>query len=213
MKLILKFLIVYFVSQEMIAELFNKMKSTEIVLTVKRSTMDQTMESEHDFFMSDTNESMFFHTLVSDEVCAPPISAAVFPTKNTATSSFPSSSSNLGHGHPPQTTLSAHRSERVQPDNWYLSKSEIRLNPHSIDGAKSEIQICSRSRSQQIYEIYSNHPQIFVITPECGVISPGSISTVNVSLKNTALPNDKIYIRIRVDKKQDAIVPVIIVDQ
>lgn len=196
----------------MIAELFNKMKSTEIVLTVKRSTMDQTIESEHDFFMSDTNESMFFHTLVSDDVVAPPI-PAMFPTKSIAAANIPTSSTssstlyNPAHAH---TALSAHRSDRLQPDNWYLNKSEIRLNPHSIDGAKSEIQICSRSRSQQIYEIYSNYPQMFEIEPDCGVISPGSISTVNISMKNTTLPNDAMYIRIRVDKKRDAIVPVII---
>lgn len=191
--------------QEMIAELFNKMKSTEIVLTVKRSTMDQTIESEHDFFMSDSNESMFFHTLPSDDVCAPPIPHLfTTTTKTTAASSIPSSSSALYNP-------VHHRSERnnIQADNWYLNKAEIRLNPHTVDGAKTQIQIFSKSRSQQIFEIYSNYPQIFVLEPDCGVLSPGSIATVNVSIKNGDMPND-MYIRIRVDKKQDAVVPVIV---
>lgn len=187
----------------MIAELFNKMKSTEIVLTVKRSTMDQTIESEHDFFMSDTNDSMFFHTLVSDDVCAPPI-PAVFHATKTAAVNLPSSSSAL-YAPAPQ-----HRFERIQADNWYLNKAEIRFNSHSIDGSKSQIEICSRSRSQQIFEIYSNYPQMFTIEPDCGVISPGSIAIVNVSIKNLTSTNDAMYIRIRVDKKQDAVVPVII---
>lgn len=194
-----------FFFQEMIGELFNKMKSTEIVLTVKRSTMDQTIESEHDFFMSDTNESMFFHTLVSDDVCAPMTATTKNPMRHpTAATNIPSSPSAL---HNP-----AHRSERMQTqtDNWYLNRADIRLNPHSIDGAKDQIQICSKSRSQQIFEINSNYPHLFIIEPECGVISPGSIATVNVSIKNTTLPNDAMYIRIRVDKKQDAVVPVII---
>lgn len=193
--------------QDMIAELFNKMKSQEIVLTVKRSTMDQTIESEHDFFMSDTNESMFFHTLVSDDVCAPPVPAMFTSSKNTAVTNVPAtniqSSSSVLHN-------PVHRLERIQADNWYLNKAEIRLNPQHVDGAKSQIQICSKSRSQQIFEIYSNYPQIFVIEPDCGVISPAAIATVNVSIKNTTLPTDAMYIRIRVDKKQDAIVPVII---
>lgn len=187
--------------QEMIAELFNKMKSQEIVLTVKRSTMDQTIESEHDFFMSDTNESMFFHTLVSDDVCAPPVPAMLAPTRTIAATNIQPSSSAL---HNP-----VHRMERIQADNWYLNKAEIRLNLHHVDGAKSQIQICSKSRRQQIFEIYSNYPQLFVIEPDCGVISPAAIATVNVSIKNTTLPSDA-YIRIRVDKKQDAVVPVII---
>lgn len=186
----------------MIAELFNKMKSTEIVLTVKRSTMDQTIESEHDFFMSDTNESMFFHTLVSDDVGAPPIPSMFTATKNAA-ASIPSSSSALYA--PAQQRL-----ERIQADNWYLNKAELRFNSNSIDGAKSQIEICSKSRNQQIFEIYSNYPQMFTIEPDCGVISPGSIAIVNVSIKNLTSPNDAMYIRIRIDKKQDAVVPVII---
>lgn len=186
----------------MIAELFNKMKSTEIVLTVKRSTMDQTIESEHDFFMSDTNESMFFHTLVSDEPRPAEVPAMFMTPKSSAAANIQPSSSAL--------YVPVLRSERFHTDNWYLNKSEIRLNPHSIDGAKSQIEICSKSRNQQIFEIYSNYPQMFVIEPDCGVISPGSIAKVNVSIKNTTTPNEPMYIRIRIDKKQDAVVPVII---
>lgn len=185
----------------MIAELFNKMKTVEIVLTVKRSTMDQTIESEHDFFMSDSNESMFFHTLVSDDALPGPSNPTL--AKNVPTSSLlPSSSSTLHH--PVQ------KSERTHSDNWFLNKSEIRLNRNNFGNASSQIEITSNSRSQQIFEINSNYPHVFTIEPDCGVISPGATATVNVSLKNTALPNDGMYIRIRVDKKQDAIVPVIV---
>lgn len=188
----------------MIGELFNKMKSTEIVLTVKRSTMDQTIESEHDFFMSDTNESMFFHTLVSDDALAgPPIPHMLTSAKNVPSSShIPSSSSTLHY--PVQ------RSERIQTENWFLSKSEIRLNVNNFNEAKTQIQITSNSRSQQIFEINSNYPQMFMIEPDCGVISPGATATVSVSLKNKNVPSDVMYIRVRVDKKQDAVVPVII---
>ncbi|KAG4071597.1 hypothetical protein HA402_011751 [Bradysia odoriphaga] len=190
-------------TEDMIAELFNKMKTTEIVLTVKRSTMDQTIESEHDFFMSDTNESMFFHTLVSDDAQAgPSIPAMITSVKTVASSLIPSSSSTLHH--PVQ------RSERNQPYNWHLNKTEIRINLNKFNDAKSQIDIISKSRSQQMFEIDSNCPHVFTIEPDCGVISPGSTATVNVSLKNTNLASDGMFIRIRVDKKQDAIVPVIL---
>lgn len=185
----------------MIAELFNKMKSTEIVLTVKRSTMDQTIESEHDFFMSDTNESMFFHTLVSDDAPSPPTFAA--PASNAAVVNIGSTLSSIHVPHP-------QRLQRIQADKWFLDKAEIKLNPYNVDQAKSQINIHSRSRSQQIFEIYSNYPQMFVVEPDCGVISPGQIASVNVTIKNTTLPSEGMYIRIRMDKKDDAVIPVII---
>ncbi|KAJ6640809.1 hypothetical protein Bhyg_05741 [Pseudolycoriella hygida] len=182
-------------NEEMIADLFNKMKSTEIVLTVKRSTMDQTIESEHDLFMSDTNESMFFHTLVSDDAVAPPML-----TRNIAAMNIPSTSSTL---HVPP-----YRTERLQEENWYLNKSKIELSTRSVDGGQNQIDICNKSRNQQIFEIYSNCPQVLNIEPDCGVVSPGSVATVSISLKSTTVPNDLMYIRIRIDKKQDAVVPV-----
>lgn len=193
----------------MIAELFNKMKSTEIVLTVKRSTMDQTIESEHDFFMSDTNESMFFHTL-SEEACAAPQIRSMFTTIST-TSNNTATTNNLATANiAMHVTPHSHRLERHQADTWFLNKTEIKLNPYNVDRAKTQINIHSQSRSQQIFEIYCNHPELFIIEPECGVIGPHSIAVVNVTIKNTTLPSNAMYIRIRVDKKQDAIVQVII---
>lgn len=185
----------------MIAELFNKMKSTEIVLTVKRSTMDQTIESEHDFFMSDTNESMFFHTLVSDDACPPPAFTA--PTNNAAAVNIGSSLSTIH-------VASQRLQQRIQADKWFLDKAEIKLNPYNVDRASSQINIHSQCRSQQLFEVYSNHPEMFIIEPECGIISPGKVTTVNVTIKNTTLPSEGMYIRIRIDKKQDAVLPVII---
>lgn len=181
----------------MISELFNKMKSTEIVLTVKRSTMDQTIESEHDFFLSDTNESMFFHTLVSDD--AP---AILTTTRTVATSNIPSSSSALYN---PMNRL-----ERVPADSWHLDKSELRLNPHNINDGKNHIEITNRSRIQQLFEVHSSLPHIIGIEPDCGVLAPGATAKLMVSLRSTKIPANDMYIRIRVDKKHDAQVPVII---
>lgn len=183
------------------------MKSTEIELTVKRSTMDQTIESEHDFFLSDTNESMFFHTLVSDEFVMPQMPS----TLNTGTKHCAPSSSGL------TSTMTVPSPVRPRglvrqstAEKWFVQPTEIRLNPYNVDRATSEIKIHSTSPCRQLFNIESNCRRALMIEPECGVINAGLFATVTVTIRNVPLPNEPLFIRIRVDKKQEIEVPVII---
>lgn len=154
-----------------IADLFNCFKTTDIALTINRTTLDETRDTCTD--LSGIEESLFFRTLVDERV---DVDAQSNPQYE------------MGSKH-----------HRVIEEEW--SVYPTRLIMDQMENCRKQLTIRNDFNRSQTFQLETNCRHLFTFSPVSGLVNAGDECKIDVQLKtNVYVPSDvKITIYIESD--------------